>query len=105
MEDLKTDLGLEDIPFLAGELLYSGGCAGHNTLVNHLPGVMSNAYVMSAEGLVVDPADTLWNPHFAHDSQVEFGRRYVEKMIEALGLQARIEQISRCEPAPCTEYV
>ena len=25
------------IPFIAGELLYSGSCAGHNALINKLP--------------------------------------------------------------------
>lgn len=82
--DLRTDLGLKDIPFLAGELLYSGGCAGHNKLVNQLPSVVKNAYVVSASGLVVDPTDTQWNLHFDHDSQVTFGRRYEAKMVEAL---------------------
>jgi Carbohydrate esterase, sialic acid-specific acetylesterase len=83
--DLRSDLGLGNVPFIAGELLYSGSCAGHNTLVNKLPGVVSNAYVVSADGLVVDPADTQWNLHFGHDSQVTFGKRYAEKMKAALG--------------------
>jgi hypothetical protein len=83
--DLRADLGLGNVPFLAGELLYTGGTAGHNTRVNELPALVSNAYIISANGLVVDPADTEWNLHFGHDSQVEFGKRYAAKMIEALG--------------------
>jgi len=67
-------------------LLYSGGCAGHNTLINQLPGIISNCSVASASGLVVDPSDTQWKLHFSHDSQVTFGKRYAEKMIAALGL-------------------
>ena len=86
VKDLKADLGLGNIPFLAGELLYSGSCAGHNTLINQLPGIISNCYVISASGLVVDPADTQWRLHFGHDSQVTFGQRYAQKMIQALGL-------------------
>ncbi|MBN2534749.1 MAG: hypothetical protein JXB88_17825 [Spirochaetales bacterium] len=86
VQDLKSDLGLGNIPFLAGELLYSGSCAGHNTLINQLPSVVSNCYVISASGLVVDPSDTQWKLHFGHDSQVTFGQRYAQKMIEALGL-------------------
>lgn len=86
VKDLKTDLGLGNIPFLAGELLYSGGCAGHNTLVNQLPNVVSNAHVISANGLLVDPTDTQWNLHFGRDAQVTFGKRYAEKMIEVLRL-------------------
>ncbi|HTV23900.1 MAG TPA: sialate O-acetylesterase [Polyangiaceae bacterium] len=83
--DLRADLALGDVPFLAGELLYTGGSARHNVLVNQLPSVVSNAFVISANGLVVDPADTQWNLHFGHDSVVEFGKRYAQTMIQALG--------------------
>jgi hypothetical protein len=86
VQDLKTDLGLGNVPFLAGELLYSGSCAGHNTLINQLPSQIPNCYVISASGLVVDPADTQYKLHFGHDSQVEYGKRYAAKMIQALGL-------------------
>jgi hypothetical protein len=82
--DLRNDLGIGDVPFLAGELAYDGGCAGHNTLVNMLPSVVSNAYVVSASGLALDPADTQWHLHFGHDPQVMFGQRYAQKMMEAL---------------------
>jgi hypothetical protein len=84
--DLRNDLGLGNVPFLPGELLYSGPCAGHNTLVNQLPSLITNCYVISASGLVVDPADTTYRLHFGHDSTVEFGKRYAAKMIQALGL-------------------
>ncbi len=85
VEDLKKDLNLGDIPFIAGELLYSGSCAGHNTLINKLPSIVKNCSVVSASGLVVDPSDTQWKLHFGHDSQVTLGKRYAEKMIQALG--------------------
>jgi hypothetical protein len=84
--DLRTDLGIGEVPFLAGELAYDGGCAGHNKLVNMLPATVSHAYVVSASGLALDPADTQWHLHFGHDPQVMFGQRYAAKMIEALGL-------------------
>jgi hypothetical protein len=83
--DLRKDLQIGDVPFLAGELLYSGGCAGHNKLVNQLPSVVKNCYVVSANGLVVDPSDTYWRLHFGHDSTVILGKRYADKMIQALG--------------------
>lgn len=83
--DLRADLGIGEVPFLAGELLYSGGAAGHNRLVNQLPGLISNSRVISADGLVQDPTDTQWHLHFDRDSQVEFGKRYARSMIEALG--------------------
>ncbi|HEX2925427.1 MAG TPA: non-reducing end alpha-L-arabinofuranosidase family hydrolase, partial [Ruminiclostridium sp.] len=84
VEDLRKDLNLGDVPFLAGELLYSGPCAGHNKLVNQLPSLIKNCSVVSAEGLVVDAGDTQYRLHFGHDSAVTFGKRYAEKMIQAL---------------------
>ncbi len=85
VEDLRKDLNLGNVPFLAGELLYSGPCAGHNTLVNQLPSLITNCHVVSAQGLVQDPSDTTYRLHFSHDSTVELGKRYAEKMIEVLG--------------------
>lgn len=85
VEDLRKDLNLGNVPFIAGELLYSGSCAGHNTLVNQLPSQISNCYVVSADGLVVDPSDTQYRLHFSHDSSVTLGKRYAEKMCQALG--------------------
>jgi hypothetical protein len=82
--DLRTDLALGNVPFLAGELAPSGGSSVHNTQVNRLPGIVANSYVVSAQGLTVDPADTTYNVHFGHDSQVELGRRYAATMIDAL---------------------
>jgi len=85
VEDLKKDLNLGDIPFLAGELLYSGGCAGHNKLVHELPSLINNCYIISAEGCDRDPSDTQWNLHFGHEATVTLGKRYAETMIKALG--------------------
>jgi hypothetical protein len=86
VNDLQADLGLGEVPFLAGELPYGGNCAGHNALVAELPGLIPNAYVVSAEGLAVDPADTRYNLHFGHDQTVELGRRYAETLIAAMGM-------------------
>jgi len=85
VEDLRKDLNLGNVPFLPGELLYSGPCAGHNKLVNQLPSLIPNCYVVSASGLVVDPGDTQYRLHFSHDSSVTLGKRYADKMIQALG--------------------
>lgn len=82
--DLRTDLKLGNVPLLAGELAYEGGCAGHNTQINKLPSVVTNAFVISAQGLALDPADTQWRLHFSHDAQITFGKRYEAKMVEAL---------------------
>jgi Carbohydrate esterase, sialic acid-specific acetylesterase len=82
--DLRTELGLGDAPFLAGELAPNGNCASHNPLVNRLPDLIPNAHVVSAQGLAVDVADTQWRLHFDHASQVTFGKRYAQTMIDAL---------------------
>ena len=80
--DLRTDLALGDVPFLAGELPYDSPLAGHNALVNTLPSVVTKAYVVSASGLALDPADST-RLHFGHDGQVTLGQRYAAKMLEA----------------------
>ena len=46
--------------------------------------MVSNGHVVSAEGLGIQAGDS-WNLHFSRDAQETFGRRYGEKMIEALG--------------------
>lgn len=73
-----------DIPFLAGELPYSGGAAGHNTQVAKVPDQRDNFYVVSADGLDVYPADTQWYLYFGHDDTVELGKRYAGNMVGAL---------------------
>lgn len=87
VQDLRTDLKLGDAPFLAGELAPTGACAGHNTLVNQLPSQIDNAFVVSAQGLALDPADTQYHVHFGHDAQVEFGKRYAAKYMEVRGMK------------------
>ena len=86
VSDLKADLGLGDIPFLAGELLYSGCCGGFNTVVNQLPGMVPGARVISANGLNAFANDGFGNLHFDTAGQREFGRRYGQAMLDALGL-------------------
>lgn len=83
--DLRTDLGLGDtVPFLAGELPPDSACKQHNTQVNKLPGLITNAYVVSSAGLKLDPADTAYHMHFGHDDTVELGARYEAKIVEVL---------------------
>lgn len=77
--DLRTDLGLGEVPFLAGEVLHGGCCASHNPIVAQLPANISNAFVISASGLA--GADTA---HFDLAGQRELGARYGRTMIDAL---------------------
>jgi hypothetical protein len=78
--DLKADLGLGDIPFLAGELLYSeyGSCCGaHNVEINKLPGIIPNTHVISAKGL---PGKDY--AHFTNASYRTLGERYAVQMLK-----------------------
>jgi hypothetical protein len=81
---LRTELGITNAPFLPGELAYQGTSPSFNMLVNGLPATISDTFVVSADGLAVDSSDTE-NLHFGHDAQVELGRRYAAKLIQALG--------------------
>jgi hypothetical protein len=77
--DLKNDLGLGDIPFLAGELLYAqynSCCSAHNVEINKLPSLIPNAHVISAAGL--PGADVA---HFTSASYRTLGERYAQKML------------------------
>lgn len=81
--DLKKDLGLGDIPFLAGELRYdtlTGANNGHNVQVAKLPGLIKNASVVSAKGLkgMPDP----W--HFNVAAMRTFGHRYCAAIVPYL---------------------
>jgi hypothetical protein len=85
--DLRADLNIGTVPFLAGELLYNaeGGCCGDslNPLVNSLPNLIDNAFVVSANGL-----GNIDNFHFDLQGQRALGARYGQVMLEALGLSA-----------------
>lgn len=80
--DLRRDLGIGDVPFLAGELLYAdyGSCCHwHNTEVRKLPGLINNAHVVSAAGL---PGMDIY--HFTSASYRELGRRYAQLMLDKI---------------------
>jgi hypothetical protein len=78
--DLKADLELTDIPFLAGELPNDGQCGAHNPLVHELPDLIPNAHVVPAGDLAVRD---IW--HFDHSSVIELGKRYEASLADALG--------------------
>ena len=79
VSDLRNDLNLaaEEVPFIAGELPYTGCCSGHNSLVAKLPDIIANSHVVSADGGLADKGDRL---HWNSAAVREMGRRYAEKM-------------------------
>lgn len=81
--DLRSDLNLEGVPFVAGELMpiEAGSCCGfHNYQVWELPQLVPRSYVVSAAGLT-----GFDNAHFTAESYRELGRRYASVMLAATG--------------------
>lgn len=81
VSDLRADLALGEVPFLAGELYRGGCCPGHNQLVAALASTVSNGFVVSSEGL--GGTDQY---HFDLAGQRELGKRYGMVMQQALTL-------------------
>jgi len=78
--DLRSDLGLGEVPFVVGELLYTGCCGQlHNPLVTKLPQAISHTRVVSANGLLGQDA-----AHFDLSAQRELGKRYGAAMVDLL---------------------
>ena len=91
-EDLLEDLGLsaDEVPLLVGEVVNSdrgGTSAGANPMVDRIQETIPTAHVISSSGLTNLP-DHL---HFNAAGYREFGRRYAEKMLELMGIDAVIE--------------
>ncbi len=83
--DLKTDLSLGDIPFIAGELIQDGppadqGAKNLNPFVNKLPNQIPKCAVASSKDFKVRSGDT-WGLHFSCDGIREFGRRYARAFL------------------------
>lgn len=82
ISDLRTDLGLDpaEVPFIAGELPYTGCCASsHNPLVRQIPDVVENGHWVPADGGLGDRGDQL---HWNAEAVIEMGKRYAAKMLE-----------------------
>jgi hypothetical protein len=84
--DLMKDLDLkpENVALLAGEVVnadHQGEKAAFNEILKKLPGTLPNSYTVSSAGLPCNP-DHL---HFTAEGQREFGKRYAETLLTALG--------------------
>ncbi|MBN1306732.1 MAG: hypothetical protein JXA18_02355 [Chitinispirillaceae bacterium] len=83
--DLKKDLGLGDIPFIAGELIQDPAADPNaknlNPYVNKLPEVIPHCAVASSKDFVVRPGDT-YRLHFSCSGIREFGRRYARAFLK-----------------------
>ena len=88
IEELELDP--EKTPILLGELAPTGDLGWRNDAVKEAADLISNGYVISAQGCpaIKEPNYTL---HFTRDGYQTLGERYAEKMLELLKAQ---------EPAP-----
>jgi hypothetical protein len=93
--DLMQDLDLkpENVTLLAGEVVnadHQGEKAAFNEILKQLPGTLPNSYVVSSAGLPCNP-DHL---HFTAEGQREFGKRYAETLLTALGYPVKPPNIT-----------
>lgn len=82
--DLITDLDLdpEKVPFIAGEMLENGSCAGMSDRVHKLPNYIKNCAVVSSAGA---PGNTD-RLHFTNEGYQIMGKRYAELMATMIDL-------------------
>ncbi len=79
--EVKAAWGIDyDVPFILGELPNGGCCSGHNVRVHEAADLLPEGYWVTQSGTSV-----MDQYHFDHASTVLMGKRYGEKMIEALG--------------------
>jgi len=88
-DNLMHDLNLnpKKVPLIAGELLskeQGGKCASMNRIIQTLPQVIPNSYVISSEGCTGAP-DGL---HFTSEGYRLLGERYGLEMLSILGIKS-----------------
>ena len=77
--DLRRDLGLGDIPFIAGELNYARRSSPEfNAMLQNIGKVIPKAWCASAEGCGSNPDNT----HFNRQGLVLLGERYAEIVLK-----------------------
>lgn len=93
VDDLKTDCGISgDIPLVAGELLYSGCCKGHNSVIATLPQKLPNSFVASSEG-----QSGVDQYHFNQAGYRTIGKRMAVEMVKGLKVY---EKVATSQPKP-----
>jgi len=81
LNELKKECNLpNNLPFVAGEMLYNKPCSGHNQVIAKIPSVVPNSYVASAQGLSGIGDDY----HFNRDAYLKLGARYAEQMMKGI---------------------
>lgn len=98
-ENLLKDLNLEseNVPLLAGELLSedeNGACASMNAIINTLPNVIPNSFVIPSDGCE-GVSDRL---HFSAAGYRKLGKRYADQMLAILGKGEKDVQLNANSP-------
>jgi hypothetical protein len=98
-DNLVKDLNLkpEQTPFLSGETVnadQNGVCAGFNKIMAELPKTLPNSYVVSSAGCTCNTD----HMHFNSAGSREFGKRYGEKMLAAMGYKIATPNPAPAEP-------
>ena len=74
--DLRNDLGIGNVPFIAGEMVPGACCTSHNTYVHQIETAVTNGHWVSASGL-----GSRDEYHFDAPGYRELGRRYANEML------------------------
>ena len=81
VENLRADLGMPDLPFIAGQVFYDAETKPHtqqiNDVIASLPDTVSNTGYASSNGLT-----TTDNTHFDLKAMKLFGERYAVEMLK-----------------------
>ena len=83
VKGLRTELGAENVPFIAGELAYwRSTFLVFNDMIKDIDKVIENSAVVSAEGCTMLKDET--DPHFSRDGQILIGERYADALLKML---------------------
>ena len=80
VSSLRADLGVSDVPFIAGEIArWYSGASDFNAVIGGIQAAIENAAYVSSE-------DCTWlrdssDPHFSREGQILLGERYAEKIL------------------------
>ncbi len=91
------DLNAGKVPLLAGEVVNAdqhGACASMNEIIDELPQVVPDSYVISSAGCQARPPDQL---HFTAAGYRELGKRYAEKMLSLLGYNVKEPELQQTQ--------
>lgn len=86
--DMLLDLHLnpDSVPLIAGELVNAdqkGCCAAMNPIIDKLPRVIPNSFVVSSAGV---PCNHIDYTHFTSAGYRMFGKRYANQVLKIMGL-------------------